>query len=191
VGLPSTDLPTGLDREEPVLLELAKGQIAPGCRIRVRGRIDRIDRSRSDGTFVITDYKSGSNWLYTRKDPFHQGRVVQHLLYILMAESCLGESLGSQARVAAFRFLFPTAQAQGEAVLLTRETLESGREVLAHLCELAGSGCFVPTDDDNDCKYCDYSPACGNTASQALRVAAKLAADDPVLDPMRKLRGYE
>jgi ATP-dependent helicase/nuclease subunit B len=194
VGLPSTDLPTGLDREEPVTL-----QIAPGRRVRVRGRIDRVDRSRSDGTFVITDYKSGSNWLYTRKDPFHQGRVVQHLLYILMAESCLGESIAhedgqsarSQARVAAFRFLFPTAQAQGEAVLLTRETLESGRQVLAHLCELAGSGCFVPTDDDNDCKYCDYSPACGNTASQALRVAAKLAADDPVLDPMRKLRGYE
>ena len=117
--------------------------------------------------------------------------MVQHLLYILMTEKCLVEAVGGTARVAAFRFLFPTAQAQGEAVFLTREALEDGMNVLARLCDLAGSGCFVPTDDDNDCKYCDYSPACGDTAAQALRVAGKLAGDDPVLDPMRKLRGYE
>ncbi|MDT8396542.1 MAG: PD-(D/E)XK nuclease family protein [bacterium] len=186
LGLPSTDLPTGLDRAEPVSLELA-----PGRRVRARGRIDRIDRRKSDGAFVITDYKSGSNWLYTRKDPFNQGRVVQHLFYVRMAESCLARSAGHNARVVAFRYLFPTAQAQGEAVLLARETLEDGREVLAHLCDLAGSGCFVATDDAGDCKWCDYALVCGDTASQALRVAAKLAGDDPALDPMRKLRGYE
>jgi len=186
VGLPSTDLPTGLDREEPIPLELA-----PGRGVRGRGRIDRIDRRKNEDTFVITDYKSGSNWLYTRKDPFHQGRVVQHLFYILMAESCLTQSIGHTARVAAFRFLFPTVQTQGEGVLLTRETLEEGREVLTHLCDLANTGCFPPTDDDGDCKWCDYALACGNTASQALRVAGKLKGDDPTLDPMRKLRGYE
>ncbi|MEE8384859.1 MAG: PD-(D/E)XK nuclease family protein, partial [Dehalococcoidia bacterium] len=168
-----------------------KGELAPGRRVRGRGRIDRIDRRKSDGAFVITDYKSGSNWLYTRKDPFHQGRVVQHLFYILMVESCLTQDAGHAARVAAFRFLFPTVQTQGEGVLLTRETLEEGREVLAHLCDLAGAGCFLPTDDDGDCKWCDYALACGDTASQALRMAGKLKGDDPALDPMRKLRGYE
>ena len=191
VGLPSTDLPTGLDREEPVALELAKGELAKGCRVRGRGRIDRIDRRKSDGAFVITDYKSGSNWLYTRKDPFNQGRVVQHLFYILMAESCLAQGAGDTARVATFRYLFPTAQTQGESVLLTREALEGGREVLAHLCDLAGAGCFPPTDDDSDCKWCDYALVCGDTPSTALLAAEKLAGSDPVLDPMRKLRGYE
>jgi ATP-dependent helicase/DNAse subunit B len=91
--------------------ELAKGELAPGRRVRARGRIDRIDRRKNDGAFVITDYKSGSNWLYTRKDPFHQGRVVQHLFYILMVESCLTQDAGHAVRVA-FRFLFPTVQTQ-------------------------------------------------------------------------------
>ena len=186
VGLPPTDLPTGLDREEPVPLELAPGRL-----VRARGRIDRIDRRRSDGAFVITDYKSGSNWSYTRKDPFHQGRVVQHLLYTLMAEQCLLQTAGAPARVAAFRFLFPTVQTQGEGLLLMRETLEEGREVLVNLCDLAGAGCFLPTDDAGDCKWCDYALICGDTASQALRVTEKLEKGDPRLDPMRKLRGYE
>ncbi len=185
VGLPPTDLPTGMDREEPVPLELAPGRI-----VRARGRIDRVDRRRSDGAFVITDYKSGSSWLYTGKDPFHKGRVVQHLLYILMAESCLTPTTGAAARVAAFRFLFPTAQTQGEGLILTRETLEEGSQVLAHLCDLAGAGCFTPTDNASDCKWCDYALVCGDTAAQALRVAEKLKGSDPGLDPMRKLRGY-
>lgn len=186
VGLPSTDLPTGMDREEPVPLELA-----PGSHVRARGRIDRIDRRRSDGAFVITDYKSGSNWLYTRKDPFHKGRVIQHLLYIRMAESCLVQTVGATARVAAFRFLFPTAQTQGEGLLLTRETLEEGSQVLAHLCDIARTGCFTPTDEDGDCTWCDYALICGDTAAQALRVTEKLKGSDPGLDPMRKLRRYE
>ena len=185
LGLPPTDLPTGLDREEPVILELA-----PGRRLKTRGRIDRIDRRRSDGAIVITDYKSGSNWLYTRKDPFHQGRLVQHLLYICMVEKCLTDT-GTAAHVCGFRFLFPTLQAQGEGVFRTRETLEEGRTVFADLCDLAGEGCFPPTDDEGDCRYCPYALACGDTAAQARRISEKLRGDDPMLAPMRRLRGYE
>lgn len=186
IGLPSTDLPTGLDRTEPVVVE-----IAPGRRVRMRGRVDRVDKRLSDGAYVITDYKTGSNWNYKQKDPFRKGRVVQHLLYMLAVEQCLAEAGEENARVAAFRFLFPTVQAQGEDVPFERETLEEGREVLGRLCDIAGAGCFAPTDDADDCRWCDYALICGDTTTQAVRMAAKLAADDPALAAMRKLRGYE
>jgi hypothetical protein len=140
---------------------------------------------------VITDYKTGSNRPYKLKDPFRKGRVVQHLLYMLAVEQCLTEAGVVNARVAAFRFLFPTVQAQGEDVPFERDTLEAGREVLGRLCDIAGAGCFTPTDDPDDCRYCGYALICGDTASQAVRMAAKLAAGDPALAAMRKLRGYE
>ena len=185
IGLPSTDLPTGLDHPEPVVVAIDQAR-----RIRIRGRIDRIDRRRSDGCYVVTDYKSGSSWLYTRKDRFQEGRVVQHLLYILMADARLKETHALAAPVAAFRFLFPTPKTQGESVLLTREELEAGMEVLTDLCDLAQSGCFIPTDNSKDCKWCDYKLICGDVQAQARRIVAKLEASDERLDPMRKLRGY-
>jgi ATP-dependent helicase/nuclease subunit B len=186
IGLPSTDLPTGLDRTEPVSVE-----VAPGRRVRIRGRVDRIDRRMSDGAYVITDYKSGSNWLFKQKDPFNQGRLVQHLMYVLAVGQCLIDAGEPDAKIAAFRFLFPTAQTQGEDVVFEREKLEEGREVLGHLCDIAGAGCFTPTDDVNDCSWCDYSLVCGDIASQAQAMSAKLAGGDPNLLAMRKLRGYE
>jgi ATP-dependent helicase/nuclease subunit B len=145
----------------------------------------------SDGAYVITDYKSGSNWLYKQKDPFNQGRLVQHLMYVLAVGQCLIDAGEPDAKIAAFRFLFPTAQTQGEDVVFEREKLEEGREVLGHLCDIAGAGCFTPTDDVNDCSWCDYSLVCGDIASQAQAMSAKLAGGDPNLLAMRKLRGYE
>ena len=185
IGLPSTDLPTELDHPEPVAVALDAHR-----RIRVRGRIDRIDRRRSDGRFVITDYKSGGSRWYTDKDRFHEGRLVQHLLYILMVEARLKETLALAPQVAAFRFLFPTSGAQGEAVLLTRDELTDRMDVLHSLCDLAGSGCFTPTDHSNDCRWCDYTLICGDTVFQAKGIARKLEGDDERLDPLRKLRGY-
>jgi ATP-dependent helicase/nuclease subunit B len=185
IGLPPTDWPTELDHLEPVVVTLDAGR-----RIRVRGRIDRIDQRRSDGRFVITDYKSGGSRWYTHKDRFHEGRLVQHLLYILMVEARLKETLALPPQVAAFRFLFPTSSAQGESVLLTSEELTDRMDVLHDLCDLAGSGCFTPTDEPDDCRWCDYSLICGDTAFQAKGVAAKLEGNDGRLDPLRKLRGY-
>jgi ATP-dependent helicase/nuclease subunit B len=185
IGLPSTDMPTGLDHPEPVVVAIDQAR-----KIRIRGRIDRIDRRRSDGCYVVTDYKSGSSWLYTRKDKFQEGRLVQHLLYILMADARLKETHALAPPVAVFRFLFPTPKTQGESVLLTREELEAGMEVLTDLCDLAGSGCFIPTDNSKDCSWCDYKLICGDVESQARRIVAKLEAFDERLEPMRKLRGY-
>ena len=186
IGLPSTDMPTELDCPDPIRISLATGR-----HIRVRGRVDRIDRSSSDGRFVITDYKSGNRKPFAQKDRFKEGRIVQHLLYLLMVEARLKETLALAPPVADFRFLFPTIRDQGESIVLSREELEDRIDVLEDLCSLGESGCFAPTDSANDCTWCDYTLICGDTSAQAQRIALKLhEGDDPRLDPMRRLRGY-
>jgi ATP-dependent helicase/nuclease subunit B len=186
LGMASTVLPTELDCPEPIPVTLSSGRV-----IRVRGRVDRIDRRRGDGQFVITDYKSGSKTPFTGKDRFGEGRIVQHLLYLLMVEARLIQTLALAPPVAAFRFLFPTSRDQGESVVLSREELEERMDILEDLCHLAESGCFAPTDTADDCTWCDYTLICGDTGAQARRVAVKLQeGDDPRLDPMRRLRGY-
>ncbi len=194
IGLPSTDMPTELDCPEPISVTLGTGGETgggTGRQIRVRGRVDRIDRRNSDGRFVITDYKSGNKKPFTGKDRFKEGRIVQHLLYLLMVEARLKETLALAPSVAAFRFLFPTIRDQGDSVVLSREELEDRIDVLEDLCCLAESGCFAPTDTADDCTWCDYTLICGDTGAQARRVAVKLQeGDDPRLDPMRRLRGY-
>ena len=153
--------------------------------------MDRIDRRRGDGRFVITDYKSGSKNPFTKKDRFGEGRIVQHLLYLLMVEARLKETLALAPQVAVFRFLFPTTRDQGESVVLSREELEERMDVLEDLCSVAESGCFASTDTARDCDWCDYTLICGDTGAQARRMAAKLQeGDDPRLDPIRRLRGY-
>jgi hypothetical protein len=75
-------------------------------------------------------------------------------------------------------------------VVLTREELTERLDVLLNLCDLAESGCFLPTDHPDDCRWCDYALICGDTGFQARCVAGKLEGDERKLTPMRKLRGY-
>jgi hypothetical protein len=107
-----------------------------------------------------------------------------------MVDARLKETLALPPQVAAFRFLFPTSSAQGEDVLLTREELTDRMDVLLSLCDLAEAGCFTPTDQPDDCRWCDYTLICGDTRYQAKCIAGKLAGDDESLEPLRKLRGY-
>jgi len=72
-------------RDEPVTIETPAGPI------RLRGRIDRIDRIESDlgDGLVVVDYKTGR--LPAPKD-IAEGRAIQIPLYALAAEALLGET---------------------------------------------------------------------------------------------------
>ena len=78
------ELGFGLDGAEPVVLALADGRT-----LRLRGKIDRIDRA-PDGTLHIWDYKTGSSSGFKEADGLQGGVVMQWLLYALAAEDRLG-----------------------------------------------------------------------------------------------------
>ena len=159
IGAPPEARPTAIDAPDPIALE-----VSPGVTVRARARIDRIDR-RNDGDgplFTIWDYKSGryvKSW--DPPDLFDRGRLLQHVVYMAVAESVLRERFGADARVDGFAYLFPGVRTRGRRVPFPRSIVGEGLEIIERLCRLPAAGAFPATDDVRDCRYCDYRRACG------------------------------
>ncbi len=197
VGLPPMEEGTPLDAREPVGYTLADGN-----RVRLRGRIDRIDELLENPTsvptgrrYVVWDYKTGSAWKFMennrrRRDPFFGGRVVQHYLYLVLAESMLRERISARISVEAFGWFFPTVREHGERVLWKARELSRGREVLSDLCRLAASGAFPFTDSPSDIQWSEYRDAFGDLEEAVDALKRKLNnPQNEMLEPFRRLRG--
>jgi RecB family exonuclease len=177
---------TALDTTEPVQVTLSDGTTFRAC-----GQVDRIDRvgAESSEAFAIWDYKSGSSWGYEQKDPFHQGRRVQHFVYLAMVAERLKATVSPQATVDHFGFFFPGTKVRGERLHWSRDELAEGHTILAQLLGVARSGVFLPTNKEDDCALCEYKAVCGNTA--AVAKASQLKLDElgnRSLLPFRTLR---
>ena len=187
IGLPSEDPPTALDTRDPVTLTV------PGDRsIRLRGRVDRVDRlnGAESSSYAVWDYKTGSTYCYEQPDPFRQGRALQHALYIRMVNRRLAEVAGPGASVARFGYFFPGVRGLGRSVVRTPSQLADGDRILGLLCDIIAGGSFLPTDDEDDCKYCDFRSICGDIGAVTQRSAVKLADEkNAELAAMRELRG--
>jgi len=184
LGLPPGEHATGLDHPEPIPVALPGGKA-----IRVRGRVDRIDRSAAAAGWAIWDYKTGGTWGYDRLDPFPEGRKIQPYLYLRMVERRLRDAVGPQAAVRSFGYFFPGARGRGERIAWDAGRLAAGGDVLARLCRIIASGAFAATTDaDKDCRLCDYRAACGDPEAQADASARKVLSGEPLLEPLRELR---
>ena len=157
IGLASERPATPLDTVHPVDIRLPDGSL-----LRARGRIDRIDQI-ADGDsneFAIWDYKSGGTWKYEQDPrPFWEGRVVQHILSIMVMNARL-KAIATQmpeAKVDRFGFFFPSERGAGERIEFTSAELAGGAGVLAKLAGIAARGAFLATTrHDVDCNFCDY-----------------------------------
>jgi ATP-dependent helicase/nuclease subunit B len=177
---------TPIDSEDPILLVLPSGKM-----IKVRGRVDRIDRigSGAIATFGIWDYKTGSTYRYTQGGPFHQGRIVQPTIYLAMVGHRLRQIHSQDVEVTSFGFFFPDARECGERLVWTRKDLNDGVILLQHLCDLIGQGAFPATTDSKDCTFCDYNGICGDVEEVAAHSRQKLANQaNTMLTPFRELR---
>jgi len=187
IGMPPGRGGTPLDSTEP-----AEVALPGGGKIRARGRIDRIDEipSPDPPAFSIWDYKTGSTYKYrNEKDPFNQGRVIQHALYILMAEPRLKELFGNDASVAFFGYFFTNTYTRGERIHYPRERLELGAGVIENICRTISNGAFLATDDNSDCRYCDYIEICSDTETVAENASRKLDNSTiEMLESYRELR---
>ncbi|MFO8009141.1 MAG: PD-(D/E)XK nuclease family protein, partial [Candidatus Brocadiia bacterium] len=187
IGMPPDGHGTDLDTLAPVSLTLPNGKV-----IRVRGRVDRIDRIGNGAvhTYGIWDYKSGSTWGYDRADPLRQGRKVQPFIYMTVVGHRLREKIDCQARVEYFGFFFPGVRAVGERLQWTPSELAGGGQVLQNLCQVVADGVFVATNDhEQDCTYCDYQGICGDVETLSATVNRMLECpENRMLDPFRNLR---
>lgn len=177
-----------LDMSEPIPVTLPNGKT-----IRIRGRIDRIDRIGEDQKYAIWDYKSGSTYNYEQADPFRAGRVMQPFLYVAAVTHHLRGAVSPDAQVTRFGFFFPGVKADGARLQWERERLSEGASILENLTEVISSGAFLATNDsERDCGYCDFSKICGDTDAVAQASQRKLVnPDHSLLIPIRGLRDIE
>ena len=172
------------DEDRPaVLIQLESGSI------RIRGAVDRIDRMLGDSLRVV-DYKTGSARSHGTSSTWKGGRRLQHYLYSRAAERLLA------APVARMEYHFPTRKGENRRSVFAREQLEGGAELVERLLDVAASGQFLPTDDKEDCKFCDFQSVCrvrqgawGVQSPPADWGAAQLEGD--AYERFRRVRGFE
>lgn len=142
----------GIGDSEPAIIQLPSGDI------KVTGIIDRVDQSHDDRYHII-DYKTGSTYGYEKNKAFKGGRQLQHMIYALAIEQHL--DLGEGA-VEESSYYFPTLK--GMAQRFTRKqdvTLRTnGLDILQKLIDVIKHGHFEMTEDDNDCKFCEFKLVC-------------------------------
>jgi ATP-dependent helicase/nuclease subunit B len=184
-GEPGPDKP--LDTADAVTMTLETVGV-----IRVRGRVDRIDRlgSKEPPTFAVWDYKTGSAYKYAKPDPFNQGRLVQSALYLALVQSRL-QAVSPGAVLAYFGYLFLGHKSRGARLTWSPEEAAEGLPIVGKLVQIARSGAFLATDNADDCEYCGHRLICGDVA--AITAASTTKLDNPansLLRPFRELREY-
>lgn len=111
----------------------------------------------ADQSLRVIDFKTGSNYGYLSKSkegPFHGGRHLQAGIYSSMAAQVLG------ARVRVFEYRFPTPRGGGEVASYRNDELDRTIDVVATLLQGVRNGQLVPTDNSDDCKFCNAAPIC-------------------------------
>ena len=186
LGLAAAGNGTPLDEPDPLGVPLSDG-----TSVRIRGRIDRIDQlgDESSHEFAIWDYKTGSSNRYKRSDPFRQGRIIQHVLYLAMVQQVLRKTLDPKATVSTFGYFFPGVRGWGNRVAWSSDELSEGQAVLQRLCQTISSGSFAATDQCEDCRFCDYQAVCGDYQAVTAASKDKLAnQENASLQSFRELR---
>ncbi len=187
IGMPGQGDGTAIDTPEPVALTLPGGST-----VRMRARLDRIDQlDCGPATFRIVDYKSGGYTKpYDPPDMFDQGRLLQHVIYMAVAEAVLSRHLGREAEVDGFAFFFPGVRAHGRTIPFPRAIVNEGLQIVDRLCALSASGAFPATDKVEDCEYCDFRRAC-KAVHRDLEVvcgSTRQKRGDPAIAPFVELR---
>jgi ATP-dependent helicase/nuclease subunit B len=133
-----------------------------GMRIRITGKIDRIDEIAGDALRVV-DYKTGSSFSYRRdakQAPCHGGRHLQPALYAAGAEQTVGGSVTS------FEYRFPKERAPGHRQAWAASEFAGAQPVVRSLLTHPEQGNFVATDDAGDCRFCAFGPVCRVTVDE-------------------------
>lgn len=171
-GLPVSPGASEPHSEEPLEIDLEDGR-----RLRVSGKIDRIDRT-PEGSLVLRDYKTGRAPWKDDGGLFKGGRQLQIPFYILAAAKLLpGESVAKA---------FLDYVDAGRPVLIDPESVkgEAFKGLLRGLVDAIAQGLFV--QEPTACEWCDYTAVCGPVPLLKARRALKL--HDPRVRHVLRLR---
>ncbi len=157
--------------------------IAVAPPVKLRGTIDRIDRSDDGRRARILDYKTGRVPRHVRDDSLAGGETLQLPLYILAAENLL-----PKVRVDSASYLYFTLRGGHRTVTFSHEALDGQRPALSHLLDTAASmirdGVFAQYATADGCRQCDYRAICGN----GILKLYERKRDDARMEPFRSIK---
>jgi len=159
-GLPVPQGESEPHSEEPLEIDLEDGR-----RLRVSGKIDRIDRT-PEGSLVLRDYKTGKAPWKDDGGLFKGGRQLQIPFYILAVAKLLpGQSVAKA---------FLDYVDAGRPVLIDPESVKGDafKGLLRGLVDAIAQGLFV--QEPTACDWCDYTAVCGPVPLLKARRALKL-----------------
>jgi ATP-dependent helicase/nuclease subunit B len=142
-----------LAQAEPIVIDLGHG-----LRLRLAGRIDRIDQV-GPSSFEIIDYKTGGYFEPDWKGVFAGGRRLQHALYGIAAVELLKRKY-PRTTIARGIYYFSTAKGQQERKRIDSPSMAATTAVLSDLQSVIASGTFVHAADESACKWCNFGNAC-------------------------------
>ncbi len=168
----------GLNCATPITLEFAED-----VALRIRGRIDRVDRVEDN--FVIWDYKTGSMAQYDEQDLLKRGTHLQWALYAYALNSILIQQ-NEPGRVQLSGYVFPGDREHGRRLSETPPAPETLANVLRPLLELVENGGFFHIQKSQECDYCIYNRVCSKERldANALASARGEMGDDPDFAPL-------
>ncbi len=157
--------------------------IAVAPPVKLRGTIDRIDRSDDGKRARILDYKTGRVPRNVRDDSLAGGETLQLPLYILAAENLL-----PKIRVDSASYLYFTLRGGYRTVTFSHEALDAQRPALSDLLGTAASmirdGVFAQYATADGCRQCDYRAICGN----GILKLYERKHDDARMEPFRSIK---
>jgi len=171
-GRPLEDNSEPLARPEPVEIDLGGG-----LKFLIAGRMDRINQV-GPSSFEALDYKTGGFWRADWEGTFNGGRRLQHALYGLAAVELLRAHF-KNPKVTGGVYYFSSHKGRQERVPIPAPKLGDVAAVLSDLRDVIAKGAFVHAPNERDCKFCDFTAACGthvHTQAEAKLDDAKLKA---------------
>jgi len=182
-GIATEEAGCGVSEEDPVEIKIpGKGKM------KLRGRIDRIDQSAAH-EYEVWDYKTGSPWGHKDEGFTNRGRHLQHALYALAAESVLSRKLDREVKVVRAGYFFPGPKGEGRRIEKSQRKRKELYQVLEDLFELLEKGVLPASYDNEPCGICDYDMICGGPKVAVERSKARLASDEK-LEPLERLREH-
>jgi len=173
---------SGEGTEKPALIRAAGGRS-----LRLRGRIDRVDRT-GPHCYRVTDYKTGRAAAYDGFEYFDGGRKLQHALYREAARHILmATGRDSCPRIVESGYAFLSEKGDGRERMLGEIPEDSLEGLLGELMDLLERGWF-PVFPDSPCGYCEYAPICGD---DAVGRARRRRDRRPEYSVFRRLREYK
>lgn len=166
--------------EEPAVIQLSDD---PGDRIKLRGKVDRIDVN--DGAFVIIDYKTGSIPSFAS---MARGYYMQLPLYLMACESLLRLTAGGGAyyqlkndnkfgmhlRTASLDFKQELGGSNSAYKPGLRDDLEICKRNVKEVIDGISRGRFHPvdsTESERCSSYCLFSRICRKDAMRVLQMS--------------------